>query len=101
MSCVTVFLTVSFITFLDCLTGLAAVPPLKTAIGMGGDFDIVIMPNMNRLKSIKKPLNYYNDQWENFESLYMNKKENQDFMTSHRVRSMVPFINYTEVQEHV
>ena len=52
MSVLTVFLTVAFITLIDGLGGISAVPPLQMAISMGGDFDMIIMANMGRIKQV-------------------------------------------------
>ena len=68
MSAVTVFLTVAFITFLDCMCQISSVPSMKMAIGMSGDFDMVLMAESNRrLQSMYKPRNYFVDEYEGFE----------------------------------
>lgn len=50
MSMLTVMLTVSFITLVDCLCQLTPIPSLKSTIAMSGDFDVIMMANTGRLQ---------------------------------------------------
>ena len=76
MSAVTVFLTVAFITFLDCMCQISSVPSMKMAIGMSGDFDLVLMGETNRrLQTRFEPRNYFMDEYEGFNQPYMNELE--------------------------
>lgn len=97
MSVLTVFLTVAFITLIDGLGGISAVPPLQMAISMGGDFDMIIGANMGRIKPIQKNLNYFEDEFDTFSARYMNERASQAFLTDHHLQSMNPFINYTSI----
>ena len=61
MSMLTVMLTVSFITLVDCLCQLTPIPALKSTIAMSGDFDIVMMASTGRLKHMQGNTNFYTD----------------------------------------
>ena len=61
MSMLTVMLTVSFITLVDCLCQLTPIPALKSTIAMSGDFDVILMANTGRLKQIQGNTNFYTD----------------------------------------
>lgn len=52
MSVVTVFLTVSLITFLDMMTKLSPILTLQYATAMSGDLDIYISGNYGDVKKI-------------------------------------------------
>ena len=66
ISVLTVFLTVAFITLIDGLGGISAVPPLQMAISMGGDFDMIIGANLGRIKTVQKPVNFFADDFDQF-----------------------------------
>ena len=101
MSMITVFLTVAFITLIDCLSGIIAVPPLQLALAMGGDFDLILTANMGRLKAVKKSTNYFTDEFYTFSANFMNDRAAQNFQIAHHIKAMNPFINYTEINAHM
>ena len=72
MSMLTVMLTVSFITLVDCLCQLTPIPSLKSTIAMSGDFDIIMMANTGRLKQIQGNTNFYTDENEFFNARHLS-----------------------------
>jgi hypothetical protein len=101
MSVVTVFLTVAFITFLDCMSQLSSVPAMQLAMQWSGDFDLVMMPSKNRQEIVTDNMNFYHDKMEGFNHPYMNRLEKEKVKTQNHLKKIVPFLNYTEIQEHV
>jgi hypothetical protein len=57
----TVFLTVSFITFLSGLSYIAPVIDMKSSVAGCGDFDIIIRKPRSSEVKIVGTTNYYND----------------------------------------
>lgn len=72
MSMLTVMLTVSFITLIDCLCQLTPIPALKSTIAMSGDFDVILMANTGRLKSIQGNTNFYTDEHDFFNARHLS-----------------------------
>ena len=68
---ISVFLTVSFITFLTGLSQLSNIVALKMAVLSAGDFDLVIKKTVDGLPRIHGDVNNYNDQSEFFNLPYV------------------------------
>jgi len=69
---ISVFLTVSFITFLTGLSQLSNIVALKMAVLSAGDFDLVIKKTVDGLPRIHGDVNNYNDQSEFFNLPYVS-----------------------------
>lgn len=82
MGVVTVFLTVSFITFLASTNTLAPILALNSAVFTCGDFDLVITGNTNNIESVNGNTNYYHDQNEFFGAPYLTQSEKLNKETS-------------------
>lgn len=101
MSMLTVMLTVSFITLVDCLCQLTPIPALKSTIAMSGDFDIAIMAKAGRLKHQQGNTNWYTDQSDFFNARHLSQTEKESKLVEQGFQSWMPFINYTEIKEDI
>lgn len=101
MSMLTVMLTVSFITLVDCLAQLTPIPALKSTIAMSGDFDVIMMANTGRLKQIQGNTNYYTDPQEFFNAPHLSQTEKENKLVEQSFKSWLPFINYTEISNEI
>ena len=72
MGVVTVFLTVSLITFLHMMTRLTPILALKTAVAMTGDLDITIRAH-HGTKKVQGNRNWYTDEMEFFNAPYLSE----------------------------
>ena len=73
MMCVmTVFLTVSFITFLNGVGQLAPIVTLQSAVFTAGDNDMIIMGKSGTTKMVRGNNNYYNDENEFFNAPFLS-----------------------------
>jgi hypothetical protein len=70
MGVITVFLTVSFLTFLGAVGTLGGVAVLKNAIYSVGDADIIIRAHTESTPWKLGNTNYYNDENEFFNNPY-------------------------------
>jgi hypothetical protein len=71
MCMMTVFLTVSFITFLNGIGSLAPVVTLKSAVFTSGDMDMMIMGSSGT-KEVLGNVNFYNDDNEFFNAPFLS-----------------------------
>ena len=101
MSMLTVMLTVSFITLVDCICQLTPIPALQSTIAMSGDFDIVMMANTARLKQVQGNTNFYTDPNDFFNARHYTQSEKESKLVEQGFKSWAPFINYTEVQSDI
>lgn len=97
MGVMTVFLTVSFITFLGGIGSLGPITTLKTAIYHAGDFDVMF-------KCFDKPrklgnTNYYTDDNEFFDAPYMSRSDKMRLMAEQSFKSRIPTVNFTELEQ--
>ena len=97
MSMLTVMLTVSFITLVDCLCQLTPIPVLKSTVVMSGDFDLMLMANTQRLKQLQGNTNFYTDERETFGLRHLSQGEINEKLVEQSFESWLPFINYTEI----
>jgi len=75
MGVMTVFLTVSFITFLGGIGSLGPITTLKTAVYHAGDFDVMFKSH-SELKPWKiGNTNYYNDDSDFFNAPYLSESD--------------------------
>ena len=61
MGVMTVFLTVSFITFLGGLGQLSPVVTFRSAVYHAGDFDVLFQGRSDEIKTVIGNTNYYTD----------------------------------------
>lgn len=66
----TVFLTVSFITFLGAISQLSPVVALKSAVMSAGDFDVVMRKQLSGVPKIGGDASYSNDYSDFFDSQF-------------------------------
>ena len=98
MAVTTVFLTVSFIAFLDQITGLAPINALKTGIHLAGDFDLYITANPPSMKQVPvHTKNYYTDELEFFNAEYMTDLNKHRQKTQHSLLSSLPFVDFRAI----
>merc|ERR1712038_2241710 len=101
MSMLTVMLTVSFITLVDCLCQLTPIPALKSTIAMSGDFDVILMANTGRLKQIQGSTNFYTDQNDFFNARHLSQGEKESKLVEQSFQSWLPFVNYTQIAHDI
>ena len=97
MCCMTVFLTVSFITFLSGVGKLAPLMVLKNVVFTTGDNDIIILGEAAVAhKEIVGSNNFYTDENEFWKEPFMS---NNDKMNAHAMSaiSSLPLVNFTEI----
>jgi len=70
MSVVTVFLTVSLITFLDMMTKLSPILTLQMAVSSTGDYDVMLTGDLSSVKTVQGNTNWYTDELEFFNAPY-------------------------------
>ena len=73
MGVMTVFLTVSFITFLGGIGQLGPITSLKTALYQAGDFDVMFRGQTKLIPTVVGNTNYYTDEKDFFNAPYMSK----------------------------
>lgn len=99
MGVMTVFLTVSFITFLDDIGQLSPIIVLSSSIFTSGDFDILITGNIDKIEHVNGNQNYYNDPNEFFTAPYLTKSEKTNKLTEQSLLSKIPLVNFTAVND--
>ena len=93
----TVFLTVSFITFLSGVGKLAPLIVLKNSVFTSGDNDIIILGGETLAhKEIVPNNNFYTEQHSFWDEPFMS---NNDKMNAHAMSaiSSLPLVNFTEI----
>lgn len=75
MGVMTVFLTVSFITFLGGIGQLGPITTLKTALYQSGDFDVLFRGRTELTPTVIGNTNYYSDDNDFFNAPYLSKSE--------------------------
>lgn len=75
MGVMTVFITVSFITFLGGIGQLGPITTLKNAIYSSGDFDVMFRGMTELTPTIIGNTNYYTDHNDFFNAPYMSHSE--------------------------
>ena len=95
----TVFLTVSFITFLGGVGSLGPITTLKTAVFNAGDFDV-----MFRRYTDVKPwkignTNYYNDEHDFFNAPFLGRSDRVKMSAQNSLQTMIPTVNFTYLDD--
>jgi hypothetical protein len=75
MGVMTVFLTVSFITFLGGIGQLGPVTTLKSAVYHAGDFDVMFRGRTDAKPTVLGSTNYYTDSNDFFNTPYLSRSE--------------------------
>lgn len=75
MGVMTVFLTVSFITFLGGIGQLGPITTLKTALYHSGDFDVMFRGRTELTPTVIGNTNYYTDDNDFFNAPYLSRNE--------------------------
>ena len=101
MAVMTVFLTVSFITFLSSITQLAPINPFKMGMHVAGDIDIMITANSHSQKQVRGNTNFYTDEMEFFNAEYVSRAEQVRNKADHSVLSSVPFVDFQMINNHL
>jgi hypothetical protein len=101
MTAMTVFLTVSFITFLGLIGQLGPITSYKTALAFAGDFDVMIRGQSKLIPTIVGNTNYYTDERDFFNAPYMSKSEKMRQLAHQSFISKLPVVNFTELQQIV
>jgi calcineurin-like phosphoesterase family protein len=66
---------------------------------VSGDFDIVIMGNHDKLEQVYANRNFYIDDLEFFSAQSLDKHETRERMDQRAIKSRIPFVNFTLIQE--
>ena len=102
MNVITVFLTVSLITFLDMMSKLSPILAVKQNMATSGDYDILMQGYYNEaLKNGYGNQNWYTDEQENFNAPYMTEPEKLMFRSETEIQQKLPLVNFTAVQQRV
>lgn len=99
MGVITVFLTVSFITFLGGIGSLGPITTLKTAMFHAGDFDVMFKSHSDAKPWKIGNTNYYNDDNDFFNAPYLSKSDKVSMSASQNLKQMNPSINFTQLDE--
>lgn len=75
MRVLTIFLTVSLVSFISELMTLYLLPALITAVEVLGDYDFIITRNAGKLEHVGGNTNFYSDENELWESGFLHKEE--------------------------
>ena len=98
MNVITVFLTVSLITFLDMMSKLSPILAVKQNMATSGDYDILMQGYYNEaLKNGYGSNNWYMDEQENFNAPYMTESEKLVFRSETEIQQKLPLVNFTAV----
>lgn len=95
----TVFLTVSFLTFLSMIGKLSPIQILLQAEASSGDFDFVIMGNTDKLEPVYASTNFYTDNDEFFNAKSLDLDETRELMDIRTILSKIPFVSFTKIEE--
>ena len=95
----TVFLTVSFMTFLSLIGQLSPLQMLLQTESASGDFDMVIMGNTDKLEPVYATKNFYVDDQEFFNAKSLDQSETRLKMDHRTILSKIPFVNFTLIEE--
>lgn len=99
MGVMTVFLTVSFITFLGGIGSLGPITTLKTALYHAGDFDVMFKAYTDSKPWKIGSTNYYNDENDFFNAPYLSKSDKVRLTAAHSFKSKIPTVNFTALSE--
>ena len=99
MGVMTVFLTVSFITFLGGIGQLGPITSLKTALYQAGDFDVMFRGQTKLIPTVVGNTNYYTDEKDFFNAPYMSKQEKMKVLAQQSFMSKIPTVNFTELEK--
>jgi hypothetical protein len=80
MGVMTVFLTVSFITFLGGIGSLGPITTLKTALYHAGDFDVMLRGRTEQTPWKIGNTNYYIDDNDFFNAPYLSRSDKMRLM---------------------
>jgi len=95
MMCVmTVFLTVSFITFLNGVGSLAPIVTLQSSVFTAGDMDMIIMGQSGSTKEVMGNTNFYTDEHEFFNAPFLSNEEKQNLLTVQSFMSKIPTVDF-------
>jgi hypothetical protein len=100
MCCMTVFLTVSFITFLNGAGKLSPIIVLKNTVFSAGDYDITILGRGFGSKEIVKKNNFYNDHAEIWDTPFQSNNEKMKLHTMAQLKTLAT-VNFTSVEETI
>jgi hypothetical protein len=78
----TVFLTVSFITFLGGIGQLGPVTTLKSAVYHAGDFDVMFRGRTDSVPTVLGTNNHYTDLNDYFNTPYLSRSERVEEMAA-------------------
>lgn len=73
MGVMTVFLTVSFITFLGGIGQLSPMVTFRSAVFHSGDFDVLFRGRFDQVKTVVGNTNYYTDENEFWNAPYLSE----------------------------
>ena len=99
MCIMTVFLTVSFITFLNGIGQLAPIVTLNGSVYTSGDMDMQIMGMAGRQKEKLANTNFYNDENEFFNAPFLSNEQKKQVQTTQNFMSNIPTVNFVELEK--
>ena len=93
----TVFLTVSFISFLGAICSLHPIASLTTAIHHAGDIDVMLTGHSGTTANKYGNTNYYQDELEFFNEPFLSPSEKRIQLAEKSIKQQVPTVNFTEI----
>lgn len=82
MGVLTVFLTVTFLTFLEGIGQLSPVIVLQSSLQVAGDFDVLIQGNTEKTERVLGNTNFYVDEYEYFNAPFLSKSDKMAMQTT-------------------
>lgn len=89
----TVFLTVSFITFLNGVGSLAPIVTLQSSVFTAGDSDMVISGKTGTTEVMGNN-NFYTDENEFFNAPFLSNEEKKNILTVQSFMSKLPTVDF-------
>ena len=99
MGVVTVFLTVTFITFLGGIGQLGPITTLKSAVQIAGDFDVLFKGHSDSVPIVLSNTDFSTFVNDNFNSPYLSHSERIEEMAAQSLNTRIPTVNYTQLKE--
>lgn len=99
MGVMTVFLTVSFITFLGGLGQLSPLVAFRSAVFHAGDFDVLFRGRFESVKTVISNNNYYVDENEFWRAPYLSDLERVNHQVVQSFGALIPTVNFTQLNE--
>ena len=98
MGVITVFLTVTFITFLGGIGQLGPITTLKSGVQLSGDFDVLFKGHSGGVPIVLSNPDYQTFVNDNFDAPYLSHNERIKEMAAQSLSTRIPTVNFTELE---